>query len=299
MKHTFKITIVLLTIFLLAQFVGIAALYKYIDPLKTSETGETTFKELPIGERPPINEEISYLPIILAILIGTGFMLLLIKFKLIWLWKVWFLFAVFIALLVSFSAFIKTEIALLLALIFALWKIFRPNVIVQNLTEIFVYGGLAVIFVPMLNLLSVIVLLIIISIYDYYAVNKSKHMITLAKSQAKAKIFAGLLIPYKLGKIKLKERKTKTTTTKKAVTKKSISTAILGGGDIAFPLIFAGVILKEMGLWQALIIPFFALAGLAVLFWKAEKKKYYPAMPFITVGCFIGLGIIWLLGMFV
>ena len=54
-----------------------------------------------------------------------------------------------------------------------------------------------------------------------------------------------------------------------------------------------------MGLWQALIIPFFALAGLAVLFWKAEKKKYYPAMPFITVGCFIGLGIIWLLGMFV
>ena len=173
MKHTFKITIVLLTIFLLAQFVGIAALYKYIDPVKTSETGETAFKELPVGERPPIDEKTSYLPIILAILIGTGLLLLLIKFKLIWLWKAWFLIAVFIALLVSFAAFIKTEIALFLALILSAWKIFKPNIWVQNLTELFIYGGIAVIFVPMLNLLSVVLLLILISVYDYYAVNKS------------------------------------------------------------------------------------------------------------------------------
>jgi len=51
-----------------------------------------------------------------------------------------------------------------------------------------------------------------------------------------------------------------------------------------------------MGLWQSLIIPFFALIGLAFLFWKAETKKYYPAMPFISGGCFIGLGFVWLIG---
>ena len=290
MKHTFKITIILLIIFLLAQFIGIAALYQYIDPVKTEETGETTFKELPIGERPPIDEKVSYLPLLLAILIGTGFLLLLIKFKLIWLWKVWFLIAVLIALLVSFSAFIRIEIAILLALIFSLWKVFKPNIWVQNLTEIFIYGGIAVIFVPMLNLISVAILLILISIYDAYAVWKSKHMIKLAKSQAKAKIFAGLLIPYQLAKKQKKKVKKKTKTVKVKV-----RTAILGGGDIAFPLIFAGVILKEMGLWQSLIIPFFALAGLSILFWKAKEKKFYPAMPFISVGCFIGLGVIWLI----
>jgi len=314
MKHTLKITLILLTIFLVAQFMGIATLYKYIDPLKTYELGETTFKELPIGERPPINEETSYLPILLAILIGTGFLLLLIKFKLIWIWKAWFLIAVFIALLVSFTAFIKVELALLLALVFAFWKIFKPNIWVQNLTEIFMYGGLAAIFVPMLNLFSVSILLILISIYDAYAVWKSKHMITLAKSQAKAKVFAGLLIPYQLGKMNLKEKKAEKPKTKKSKTssltksasktatktkiiQKSVRTAILGGGDIAFPLIFAGVILKEMGLWQSLIIPFFALAGLAVLFWKAEEKKFYPAMPFISAGCFIGLGVVWLISL--
>ena len=209
MKHTLKITLILLTIFLLAQFMGIATLYKYIDPLKSTETGETTFKELPFGERPPIDEETSYLPILLAILIGTGLLLLLIKFKLIWIWKGWFLIAIFIALLVSFTAFMKPELAFLLALIFAFWKIFKPNIWIQNLTEIFIYGGLAAIFVPMLNLFSVSILLILISIYDAYAVWKSKHMITLAKSQAKAKVFAGLLIPYQLGKMNSKEKKIK------------------------------------------------------------------------------------------
>ena len=314
MKHTLKITLILLTIFLLAQFMGIATLYKYIDPLKSTETGETTFKELPFGERPPIDEETSYLPILLAILIGTGLLLLLIQFKLIWIWKGWFLIAIFIALLVSFTAFMKPELAFLLALIFAFWKIFKPNIWIQNLTEIFIYGGLAAIFVPMLNLFSVSILLILISIYDAYAVWKSKHMITLAKSQAKAKVFAGLLIPYQLGKMNLKEKKaekpkikksktsslTKSaskTATKTKIIQKSVRTAILGGGDIAFPLIFAGVILKEIGLWQSLIIPFFALAGLAVLFWKAEEKKFYPAMPFISAGCFIGLGVVWLISL--
>ena len=65
--------------------------------------------------------------------------------------------------------------------------------------------------------------------------------------------------------------------------------------NIGFPLIFAGVILKEWGFWQSLIIPFFAALGLGLLFWKSKKKKFYPAMPFISAGCFIGLGIVWLI----
>ena len=76
-----------------------------------------------------------------------------------------------------------------------------------------------------------------------------------------------------------------------------VRTAILGGGDIGFPLIFAGVVLKEWGLWQSLIIPFFALAGLALLLYYAEEKKFYPAMPFISAGCFVGLGVVWVMGL--
>ena len=70
---------------------------------------------------------------------------------------------------------------------------------------------------------------------------------------------------------------------------------MLGGGDIGFPLIFAGVLLKDMGLWQALIIPFFAAAGLSYLLFFSDEKKFYPAMPFIGAACFVGLGLIYLI----
>lgn len=286
MKHSITMTVILLVTFLLAQFIGIAILYNYIDFPKSAETGKTEFKELPIGERPPVDERTSFFPIIVAVLVGTSFLLLLMKYNLIWVWKVWFLLAAFFALAIAWNAFLPTAIALILAMVFSLWKVFRPNVLVHNITELFIYGGLAAIFVPLFNLFSAIVLLLLISAYDAYAVWKSKHMITLAKSQAKARVFAGLMLPYKLGKMVKPKPGMK-------MKVKKVRTAILGGGDIGFPLIFAGVVLKEMGLWQSLIIPFGALAGLAVLLWNGKENKFYPAMPFISAGCFLALGAVW------
>ena len=292
--------------FLIAQFLGIAIIYNNIDTQQSSGE-QTVFKEIPFLERPPVQENYSFLPIIFAVLIGTAFLLLLMKYNLTWVWKIWFLLAVVMALTIAFGSFIPYSIALLLALTFGLWKIFKPNFWVQNITELFIYGGLAAIFVPLFNVFSVVILMVLIAIYDAYAVWKSKHMITLAKSQSKAKIFAGLLIPYSLKKNKAKishkiskiKDKIKTTSKQKLKQKlKQKSTgrvAMLGGGDIAFPIIFAGVMLKEFGLWQSLIIPFFALAGLVTLLLIGKEKKFYPAMPFISTGCLIGLAIIYLI----
>ncbi len=287
MKHSKIMTILLLATFLLAQFIGIAILYQYIDPAKSAETGKVEFKDLPIGERPPVDEKTSFFPIIMAVLIGTAFLFLLMKYNLTWIWKFWFLLAAFFALTIAWDAFLPTAAAFVLGFVFSVWKVFRPNVFVHNITELFIYGGLAAIFVPLFNLFSVIVLLLLISGYDAYAVWKSKHMVTLAKSQAKARIFAGLMLPYKLGKMKIGKP------SKATVKVKKVRTAILGGGDIGFPLIFAGVVLKEIGLWQSFIIPFGALVGLAVLLFNGKENKFYPAMPFISAGCFVALGIVW------
>jgi presenilin-like A22 family membrane protease len=298
MKHKFNISLILVLMFLAAQFLGIAIIYNHIDTQKSS-ADQTVFEEIPFLERPPVQENYSYIPIILAVLIGTAFLLFLIKHNLTWIWKIWFLMAVTMALTVAFGAFIPYYLALLFALIFALWKIFLPNFWVQNITELFIYGGIAVIFVPLFNVLSIVILMILIAIYDAYAVWKSKHMITLAKSQSKAKVFAGLLIPYSLKKSKVKIShkisKIKDKPNKKIKNKVKGKVAMLGGGDIAFPIIFAGVILKEFGLWQSLIIPFFALAGLVTLLLIGKPKKFYPAMPFISAGCLLGLGVVYIL----
>ena len=71
------------------------------------------------------------------------------------------------------------------------------------------------------------------------------------------------------------------------------SSAILGGGDVAFPLIFAGVILKySANYFHALTITLGATIALTTLLLYSKKDKFYPAMPFISAGCFIALALI-------
>ncbi|MCK4669569.1 MAG: hypothetical protein KAT43_00075 [Nanoarchaeota archaeon] len=308
MKHTFNVTIVLLILFLVSQMVGLVVVDQYIDKEKSAIEGETVWKDLPYQqERPPVEKGTSYIFILVAVLVGTGIALLLIKFGFWWLWKLWFFFAVWLCVAFAFSAFMDQYIALILALFLAGFKLFKPNAIVHNLAEIFIYAGIAAILVPIMNLWAAVIMLIIISVYDYWAVFKSKHMVTLAKEQAKHRVFAGLLLPY-AGKIKkfsladLKKKKIKVP--KKILTKakaeakkkgkkiklkmKTYQTAILGGGDMAFALIFTGVAMKSVGFTHALIIPIFTTAALAYILFKGRKDKFYPAMPFISAGCLIG-----------
>ncbi len=290
MKHNWSITILLVSMFLLAQVVGLFIIKAYVDVQKTAETGEIEWKSLPsIGgyglERPEAPPIASVIYIIVAIIIGTILILLIIRWQKMALWKLWFWLAVVLCLHIAFSAFMKSGYALALALILGSLKILRPSVIVHNVTELFIYGGLAVIFVPLLTPVSAIILLLIISLYDMYAVWKSKHMTHMAQFQAKSGIFAGLLLPYAPKKIILKAPKKQGT----------IRTAILGGGDIGFPLIFAGVVMASYGLRQSVLVSLGATVALFGLLYFGQRKRFYPAMPFLTAGCLIGYGLLFLL----
>jgi presenilin-like A22 family membrane protease len=293
MKHTLKVTLILVAVFFLSQLIGLAITNQYIDHQITTTTGNVTWTPLPYDfTRPEVEGGSAFVTILAAILIGTLLVLILIKFKKVNWWRIWFLLAVVVTLSFAFSAFLNQWVALVLAVILGILKIFRPSIIVQNLTELFIYGGLAAIFVPILNLFWVFMLLIAISIYDMIAVWQSKHMIKLAKFQTKSKVFAGLLLPYS----KPSAKKIKKVPKGYKIKKTGIKTAILGGGDVGFPLIFAGVVMKDLmlvnpeliGFLKVLIIPVFVSIALLLLFLKSKKDKFYPAMPFISIGCIVG-----------
>ncbi|MGB9748411.1 MAG: presenilin family intramembrane aspartyl protease [Candidatus Woesearchaeota archaeon] len=308
MKHNLKITALVILFFLLSQAIGLGVLMKYVDYKKTKETGQISWKDLPYEiERPKVQESTSFIYIFAAIIIGTILLLGLIRTRVKFFWKLWFFLAVMSCLAISFSAFIPAGIAFLLATMLAFWKIIKPNFYVHNLTELFIYGGIAAVFVPVMNVFSASLLLIIISIYDFIAVYKIKHMVTLAKFQSSENVFAGLYMPYSKKESKLitslkrrhgledksfETRKEKENENRKsnlkARTRNDFEIAILGGGDIALPLIFTGVILKTYGLLSSFTIILFSTLALTYLLFKSEKKKFYPAMPFITTGCFIG-----------
>ena len=272
MKHRLNITIFLLLIFLMAHLIGLTIINNYM-PKKTS-TGEVIEKKLPLNiERPQIEEKTSFITIFIIIIFSTLIALLLMRFNAMKLWKLWFFISITLTITIALNAFIPQYLALAIGIIAALIKVLKPNIIVNNLAELFIYGGLAAIFVPILNLFSITILLILISIYDFYAVFKSKHMIKLAKFQTKSKIFAGINIPYKF-----KEAK-----------KEKVTTAILGGGDIGFTLFFSGVVLKEFSFLSAVIVSLATSLALLSLFLYSKKGKFYPAMPVLTLGCFLGL----------
>ena len=84
----------------------------------------------------------------------------------------------------------------------------------------------------------------------------------------------------------LKQKYKKSELKKKKI---KINIAILGGGDVIFPIISAGVMLKTLGIWPAIFVILGAALGLSYLLFFSEKKKFYPAMPFITAGIFLGM----------
>ncbi len=304
MKHNFNITLTIILLFFFSQLFGLIIINKYIDHQTTTETGNLTYTALPLNlERPEIEESTSYIYIITAVLIATAIVYLLFKFKKTNVWKIWFFLAVFLGLTIAFNVFIGTYIAAALALILSFYKVFRQNIIVHNITELFIYGGIASIFVPIMNLQSIAILLILISIYDMIAVWQSKHMIKLAKFQTNAKAFAGLAIPYSLKKGKAHFVKLTKKLNKKQK-KVNVKSAILGGGDIIFPLIFAGVILKTImltneyliGFLKTMTIPISVSIALFLLLIKAKKDKFYPAMPFLSLGCLAGFLVMLLFG---
>ncbi len=317
MKHTFTATTFLVLIFILAQLVGLVVINEYVDIGQSSRTGEAVINQYVYnnsigGAPPPVENKLySALLIFFAILAGTLILLFLIKHRLGRFMKLWFFLAIVFCLGKAFSPFIlkavlsldpkivsySKYIAVFLAVTFALLKLYRNNVFVHNFTEIFIYGGLCAFVVPILNIAYASLLLIAISLYDMYAVWQSKHMVKMAKFQSSQQMFAGLMIPYS----RVKGKKVpmsigKDTDIGPPKKDSGIRTAILGGGDIAFPLIFSGVLLWETGHFlDSLIITLTSAIALSLLFYFSKKDKFYPAMPFISAGCFIGFGIVKLL----
>ncbi len=279
--------------FVLTQAIGIYVAAQYLQP-------ETV---LPFGldtPTPETNAEFNlfFSQIVLAFIIAVVILFMLSKFKAEIILKLWFFAVIILALGIAFIALLpefryKTYIVLAAAAVLGFFKVFKRNFLIHNFTELLIYPGIAAVFIPLLNVYTIIGLLILISVYDIWAVWHSGIMQKMAKFQIdKLKIFSGFFVPYMSKSVKKKVKKWKKDLSKEELKKKSVkvNVAILGGGDIVFPIITAGVMFATLGLLSAIFVAIGATLGLAYLFFISEKKKFYPAMPFITAGILLAIG---------
>ena len=316
MGKSLKITLILLGMFFLAQLIGIFVASQY-QPTITQEVNQTTGQvtnktqyNIPFGLAPPeeIDPGTSVISFIIALFFAVLLVFLLMRLRAETVLKAWFFIVVVLGLAIALQAFVikqslpSLDIAgaslplfpTIAAVILAYGKVIKRNIIVHNATELLIYPGIAAVFIPLLNIWAVVVLLLLISAYDIYAVWHAGFMQKMARYQIeKLRIFSGFFIPHidKKEKKFLIEQREKG----KKVKKIPVNVAILGGGDVIFPMILAGVALPILGLVASFIIALGATIALAILFYISQRGMFYPAMPFISAGCLLALGLAYLI----
>ena len=194
-----------------------------------------------------------------------------------------FVFSSLFGLNLVFSAFspsLSFFFSLILILIWFLW----PKVFIHDLIVILALTGISALFSFSFSPESFLVLLFLLSLYDFISVFVTKHMVKMAKAMIGAEIFYGILLPKNFSGF-LEEIKGE---------KKDFS--FLGGGDIAFPLMLCFSFLRQ-SFWQGLVLAIFISLGLAFSFLILKKtKKPIPALCPIFLFALFGfliLKILW------
>lgn len=231
MKHNIKIISIILAMFLITQLVGLYVV-NYYSPVKivnNVQENVTNPNKLPLWLEPPPEVDKLTLPEILlqiipAFVIAILIFFFLTKFKAAFVLKAWFFLVVIIALSTSIISFMRSQalvfiiIALVIATLLAFFKIYRRNFLIHNLTELLIYPGIGAVFVALISsvdnpnrgIYAIIALLILISLYDIWAVWHSGIMQKMARYQMdKLKIFGGFFIPYISKQLRMKLQKMK------------------------------------------------------------------------------------------
>ena len=196
-------------------------------------------------------------------------------------YKILFLSVSFFSSLIFFESFLPEPFPLILVFLLIFWWIKNPIILNQNLLIIFSLAGIGASLGSVLKPEAVILILVILSIYDIIAVYKTKHMVKIAKEMIETGTILGLVSPTEFtGFLK----------STKEIKPGEGKFLILGGGDVAFPLIFS-VSLLELGILKSLIVAIFSLFGLFanfLFFLKQRERKAIPALPLISLFSIFG-----------
>lgn len=193
-------------------------------------------------------------------------------------YKGFFMLACFAGGLGLLTVFLPVFAALVvIGLLLFLW-VRRATLLIHNILLAVALAGAALLGMQF-STPSVLVLLVVISLYDFVAVYVTRHMTVLAKEMVEKKVIAGLIFPKEVSGLQQGLAKVKPDTA-----------VILGGGDIVFPLLLA-VSLMPQGIAPALVVSLFSLGGIFLnyyLFEKQEIRAGIPTLPAVAFCAIIG-----------
>lgn len=226
--------------------------------------------------------------------IATVLLLLLYRFNAGLLVKLWFGSAILLTSLIFFSAHVPPLPAIILTATVLIGRYLTTDPIMRNLFDAISFAGAGALFGSILGIAPAFVLLLLLSGYDYVSVRMTKHMVSLAKSGTATDTFMGFTYPkgnaapeVDLDAVDHDIAGPDVADTK-PTDREGVPVGILGGGDVIIPMIFA-LTLLSISLWAALAAMAGAAAALYLLLSRSSAAKFYPAIPFLTVGLLTGV----------
>lgn len=254
--------------FILTQFLGIYAAYKFLPEIVSVK---------------PINwGSFSIYDIVFLLVFGVVFIFVASRFQKfgVVFYRVFLTLLVFSGLQTMLSIWFQPVAAMLLAVLLTILFWYLQNVFMQNLVMILTIAGIGAVlgisFVPT----SVLIILVIFSFYDIFAVYKTGHMIKLAETMMHARAIFGFIIPNSLGGWK----------ENLAAVIPGEEFMILGSGDIIFPLLLSASLVR-ISMIQAVVVSIFSALGLLLMFLLFSRQKVrrpMAALPPIAALSIIG-----------
>lgn len=224
---------------------------------------------------------ISWWQFLLAFGIGTAVILGLIRIMHGGLFlKIFFLLALFSGTLITLGIFLNSTWSLILSLLLVTAYGFYPYVWFHNLILILTLPGIAAVLGASLTPYAAVTLLIFMSVYDYIAVYKTKHMVKMAKAMIAGRAIFAMIYPERLSGFKSHLNEAHP----------GEGFTMLGTGDFVFPIIMATSVyaVSALAAWTVLTTSLAGLLLMHLMFSLQKVRRPMPALPPLAAFAILG-----------
>ncbi|MDY6765778.1 MAG: presenilin family intramembrane aspartyl protease [Candidatus Nanohaloarchaea archaeon] len=200
--------------------------------------------------------------------------------------QLWFGTALVFTAFILFNAFVALVPAVLLTLVFAALRFRTEDMLLRNALDTVPFAGAGALFGAVLGVQAVLVFAALLAVYDYIAVDRIGHMVTLAEEGAASDTLMGFQYPA------ADAAEAPAETGNSTGGGQQVRAGMLGGGDVVVPIIIAVSLIPVFGTGAAVSVVAGSAAAL-FLFLTAiqsrETARFYPAIPVVGSGAVLGL----------
>ncbi len=265
-------------------FLHTAGVYALAQGLALVVTRE--LKDMPTPFLPIAGQSASLISFLIFFFAATIFILLLCEYRRgRFLYRSLFAIVLFVGLSKVFELVFPQLLSMIIAGVFITGLFLLPIVWVHDVVVAIAAAGIGPMFGLQFSWQAAAFILIILSVYDVVAVFVTRHMILLAREMIRHQASFAFIIPEKWQEFK----------NNLSTVQPGTGFLIIGGGDVILPMLLTSstyLIQPSLAWWVVLgtLIGVFLNHSLLVAY-----RRPLPAMPFLTLGAFLGLTVGFLL----